>query len=73
MSARKPTPKQILASHIRNDHRRRPAKSMTFAELQRWHVAQHHRYAVNHFHAGPNHPDERPPGWYTGEDVVPRR
>jgi hypothetical protein len=46
MSARKPTPKQILASHIRNDHRRRPAKSMTFAELQRWHVAQHHRYVV---------------------------
>ena len=41
------------------------------ADLIREHKRQHHQLSPNHIHAGVNlGPDQRPPGWTTGEDVV---
>lgn len=41
------------------------------ADLALAHSIQHHRYAPNHYHEGPNAgPDQRPPGWTTGEGAV---
>lgn len=75
----KPTPKQVLRQHIIGHHSPRhwPAgfDRMTYTQLQRWHADRHHRSGgLSHYHAGPNRgPSERPPGWYTGEDVVLRK
>ena len=69
------TAKQTLLAHIRLMHgkRNQPSARATLAELQRWHAREHHRMWCNHFHAGPNDgADNRPPGWYTGEDAVER-
>lgn len=67
------TPKQRLRSHIVNDHHRQPAQSWTMAQMAAWHAEQHHRYRTSHYHAGPNlGAGDRPPGWRTGEDAVPR-
>jgi hypothetical protein len=68
------TTKQTLRRHIEDMHRRPHGaiSHMTLAELQRFHRGQHHRYATDHSHAGANlGPGQRPPGWSTGEDVVP--
>jgi hypothetical protein len=66
------TAKQRLRSHIVNDHRRIPAKSWTMKQMADWHAHEHWRYHQRHYHAGPNlGPDQRPPGWRTGEDAVP--
>ena len=44
---------------------------MTLLNLKAWHSGQHHRFALSHYHAGPNTgPGDRPRGWYTGEDAV---
>lgn len=65
------TPKQVLRAHVTGEHRGAPARA-TLVELARWHARQHHRLACSHYHAGVNRgPDQRPPGWYTGEDSVP--
>lgn len=69
------TPKQFLLAHLREMHGRLPrgVAHMTYAELQREHGRQHHRLYCNHYHAGPNTgADNRPAGWYTGEDAVVR-
>lgn len=66
------TPKQILVAHIRSMHRRRPSnpEAMTLLNLKAWHAGQHHRYTLSHHH-GPNiGPNDRPRGWFTGEDAV---
>lgn len=75
--ARKPTPKQTLFEHITTMHVTQAARSRvqrhqwTFTEMSRWHANQHHRLTPNHIHAGPNTgPDDRPIGWYTGQDAV---
>lgn len=69
------TPKQVLLAHIQEHHTTQANRSLkrrpTLADLKRWHSRQHHRVWTNHYHAGPNTgPSERPPGWFTGEDVV---
>lgn len=69
------TPKEALRQHVVDMHRRPPGalSRYTMAELQRFHREQHHRYGTDHGHAGPNRgPSQRPPGWSTGLDVVPR-
>jgi len=67
---RKKTPKQVLRSHIVSDHHRQPAKSWTMKQLADWHAHTHHQYVWEHYHAGSNTgPNDRPPGWKTGEDV----
>lgn len=77
------TPKQVLVAHVEERHggfpsyergRARlygaPARSWTREKLARWHARQHHRYSTNHRHAGSNTcAEDRPPGWWTGEDV----
>lgn len=73
-----PTPKQHLIAHLEAGHtgparRRRISARWTQAELAEWHARQHHRYATNHYHVGPNTgPNDRPLGWYTGADAVPK-
>lgn len=68
------TPKQRLAAHMAERHSRVELPNRaTFADLQRVHGRQHHRYHCDHYHAGPNTgPSQRPDGWYTGEDAVMR-
>lgn len=75
MSDKQATPKQALLAHIDAMHRRKlPRKRMSYQELGQWHAAQHHHYLNNHVHAGVNlGPDNRPAGWRTGADVVPKR
>jgi hypothetical protein len=71
------TAKQLLVAHIREDHGRRGQalpKGWTLAQFSRWHAREHWRNSPNHYHAGGGKsPDERPPGWYTGEDAVPNK
>lgn len=69
------TPKQTLVAHLDAFHKSmHRTKSMTLAQLQKAHARSHHRYAQNHYHAGPNTgPDNRPKGWKTGEAAVPTR
>jgi len=65
--------KQTLLMHIRSEHKRQPSARLTLAELQRWHAREHHQYYCSHYHEGTNlGPNDRPAGWYTGEDAVAR-
>lgn len=72
------TPRQALVAHLEEWHPRGLRRdhvptNRSMAWLVTWHMRQHHRYATNHTHAGPNlGPDQRPPGWYTGADPVPK-
>jgi hypothetical protein len=70
------TAKQTLVGHMRERHPRVAAKAApgwTFAAWQKVHALQHHRYYVDHYHAGTNTgSDNRPEGWYTGKDAVER-
>lgn len=68
------TPKQKLRNHITDFHRHPGVaiSRMTLKELQVFHRGQHHRYGADHIHAGPNTgPRQRPPGWSTGENMIP--
>jgi len=39
-------------------------------QLADWHAHTHHQYVWEHYHADSNTgPNDRPPGWKTGEDV----
>lgn len=65
------TPKQRLKEHIATSHGKLIPKHWTLKEIQRWHAHEHHQFVTNHVHAGPNRgPDQRPPGWLTGEDAI---
>lgn len=67
------TKKQKLRTHIVSVHRRQPAVSWTEQQMAAWHIKEHHQFACSHLHMGANlGPGDRPAGWYTGEDVVPR-
>ena len=59
-----------LRAHIRAMHPWiNPRRSLVL--LERDHAHEHHRYLPNHYHAGTNlGPDQRPPGWRTGEDAI---
>lgn len=68
------TPKQALLAHLteRHPHLYFP-KSSTLDNLQNVHKRAHHRYSVDHDHAGSNTgAGDRPAGWKTGGDVVMR-
>ena len=63
-----------LRKHMREMHHnlRLPRSN---ADLLKLHRREHHHFATNHIHnpGWPNTgPDNRPPGWTTGEDAVPR-
>jgi hypothetical protein len=67
------TTRQRLLAHIAELHtgRSQPALWWPYKRLASWHARQHHRYWTNHYHEGPNlGPDQRPPGWYTGEGAI---
>lgn len=67
------TPKQKLREHIAGMHGKFIPARWTLVELQAWHANQHHRYYTNHVHAGVNlGAGDRPPGWRTGEDAIPK-
>lgn len=69
------TPKQVLLNHIQGMHSRlsHVNRKWTMAEMAKVHSNQHHRLSSNHYHEGVNlGPDNRPPGWYTGEGAVRR-
>jgi hypothetical protein len=44
------TPKQRLLAHIHTEHYRRPAPSMTLAQLREWHDDRHRHSAGGHSH-----------------------
>lgn len=61
-----------LRRHMRELHPT-VSRPRSNADLVREHRNQHHRYQLNHSHAGANTgPGDRPVGWTTGEDVVMR-
>ena len=67
------TARKRLLTHIYSEHYHQPRGGLSFAQLGRWHSDQHHRYVIAHDHAGPNTgPNDRPPGWKTGEGSIPR-
>lgn len=73
------TPKQILAAHLASDHGNHVSVKATnldrrtYGALQKLHGNLHHRFRCNHIHAGENYgPDNRPPGWKTGEGAIAR-
>lgn len=74
------TPKQRLVDHIRDHHAGHAAAiagaieagRISYKELGEKHAGWHHRYRCSHAHAGENlGSGHRPPGWRTGEDVIP--
>jgi hypothetical protein len=78
--ARQPTVKQRLIAHIDQRHKGRLRSrngmfvtgldKQSLIYLQALHSFEHHKHAPDHHH-GPNRgPDDRPPGWKTGEDAV---
>lgn len=63
-----------LRDHMKAYHpKAQPRRSN--ADLAAEHARQHHRYtfALDHHHGGSRGADDRPPGWYTGADVVMTR
>jgi hypothetical protein len=68
------TTKGRLRSHILADHGGKELpRSWTLNQMASWHAGIHHRYRTSHYHEGSNTgPDDRPPGWRTGEDVRSR-
>lgn len=61
----------VLRKHVHDMH---PHVRMcrSNADLATAHARDHYRLGnINHYHKGPNlGPDQRPDGWYTGEDAV---
>lgn len=61
-----------LREHVKAMHPKLPLRRAT-KDLEREHGRAHHRLMPNHYHEGVNTgPDQRPRGWRTGEDAVPR-
>jgi hypothetical protein len=61
-----------LREHMRELHPHAPNRRSN-DDLANYHGQLHHQFsgAQDHYHTGPNRgPDERPPGWRTGDDVV---
>lgn len=66
------TDKQRLIAHLEEHHRLIP-RTKTFTEMGKLHAMEHHERWCDHIHAGANlGPNDRPPGWRTGEGVVAR-
>lgn len=59
-----------LRRHLRERHGRLfrgVPRSNAACEAQ--HASEHHRLSLSHHHGPTSGPDDRPPGWTTGEDV----
>lgn len=69
------TTKQTLWAHVRAHHsaRRQPSPRLTLVQLQRWHAKEHHRLSPNHNHGMTTGPNDRPAGWFTGENTIPNK
>jgi len=65
------TAKQVLVAHCDQHHRRVKTGLRSFAEISKAHAHDHWKSSfLDHIHEGRNDPDQRPPGWYTGKDVI---
>lgn len=63
-----------LQAHLDDCHKGGPGGRWPTRKLSTWHARQHHRYSTDHYHAGANlGPEDRPPGWATGADAIPRK
>lgn len=65
------TIKQRLRAHLIDGHDYEPPKNWTAEQMRGLHMREHHLDSPDHSHAGPNSPNNRPPGWYTGADAIP--
>lgn len=61
-----------LRQHVREMHPNMVLRR-AHVDLVRDHARMHYRHSPNHYHAGANlgRPEQRPDGWYTGDDAVP--
>jgi hypothetical protein len=62
-----------LRQHMIEMHPRTP-RPRSNADLITAHRREHHHFLTSHIHAGTNlGPGDRPEGWTTGADAVPRK
>jgi len=62
-----------LRQHMRDMHPKNRPMPRSNEDLIREHKRQHWQLRLNHTHGPTTGPDDRPPGWTTGQDVQERR